>query len=265
MTPFDAASRRQLLDEYAELVRRINALESPRPLHDREQAELAEARKRRVELRSRYAAGLPNVPLARCPFDQQIYAPPFDAFGLDGLWWNYFEPVRRHQDSPPYWLALRGAARLGQPVESRPWLCSPGPGAPFVYPRLLEQDSVRAVVSGLRAGPHVLYPVVYFASDWPSDSVIPNLWGTDAYQFQYANGSPGWMESFDTPADWDFELDKWIRNGKLLWTAMDDPGMSLMSSVDGCPYLALDGPRQEQRIYGGAVETGEPEEEETTL
>jgi hypothetical protein len=72
------------------------------------------------------------------------------------------------------------------------------------------------------------------------------------------------MQSFDTAADWDFELERWIRNGKLLWIARDDPGMTLMRSAEGCPYLGLDGPRVEQYIYNGVVETGEPTQEEIT-
>lgn len=264
MTPFDAVSRRELLDEYSSLVPRIIALESPRPWSADEQRELERSRSRAAELRRCYAAGLPNVALARCPFDEQIYAPPFDPFGVDGLWWDYHEPLRRHEDSPPYWLALTGAVRLGDPVEKRPWVCTPGPGAPFVYPRLLELEFVKAVVYALPASPHVLYPVVYFASDWPRDTIIPNLWGTDTYRFQYADGSPGWTQSFDTAADWDFDLEKWIRNGKLLWIAGEDPGMTLKTSLEGCPYLGLDGPREAQYVYNGVVETGEPAQEEIT-
>ena len=87
---------------------------------------------------------------------------------------------------------------------------------------------------------------------------MPNLWGTNSYQYVDQQGELAWYESFDTAASWDFELRKWIESGKLLWIAPGDWSMTLQSAVDGCPYLDLPGERQEQRIYAGRVEVGRP-------
>ena len=253
MTPLDAATRRQLLDEYF----------SNRALLDRADhaTEHKPPRARQSELLRAYREGLPPVPLSRCPFTQALYSPAFDSFGLDGPWWDYYAAQRPFAEPPGHWIALTGAIHLDPKVENVPFLCIPGPAVPYVYPRLLEHDSVKAVLYSLPVGRHAAFPVVYFAAEWPLGLRMPNLWGANCYHTFSTEGDAGWYESYDRLADWDFDLAKWIQAGKLLWIAPGDPQMTLQPSAAGCPYLDLPGARGVQRIYGSQVEVADPSEE----
>jgi hypothetical protein len=259
--PLSEESRRHILDEYFELYSALQGLD-----HDQGaspeftgQEEMDSKQDRLSELWRVYEAGLPHVPLSRCPFTGEVLAMPFDSSGLDGLWWNYDAPIRGNPPRLSTYMALSGAVHLRLPVEFTPFLVAPGPGLPFVYPRLLMEGSIKAVVTSLPVGKHVAFPVVYFAPARPRGMEMPNLWGANSYQYLGPEGEDGWYQSFDTPQDWDFHLRKWIESGRLLWIAPGDSSMTLQSAVADCPYLGLPGERQEQRIYAGKVEVGLPE------
>jgi hypothetical protein len=251
--PFSQEQRRRILDEYFKLYRALSRQEFGG------QEEMESKRERLNALWREYEAGLPAVPLSRCPFTGEVLAMPFDTFGLDGLWWNYDAAIRGNPLRMPTYMALSGAVHLRLPAESAPFLVVPGPGVPFVYPRLLNEGSVKAVVSSLPVGNHVAFPVVYFAPARPDGIEMPNLWGTNSYQYIDEEGELGWYETFDSPEDWDFQLRQWIESGKLLWIAPGDTSMTLQSAVADCPYLGLPGERQEQRIHAGKVAVGMPE------
>jgi len=259
--PFTEESRRRILDEYFRLYTEIEGLSYSHST-GREAAgrQGIDPRQERLsELWKAYQAEVPSVPLSRCPFTGEVLLYPFDPFGLDGLWWSYEAPIRPYHAPPPTFMALTGAVRLNLPVEKAPFLVVPGPGVPFVYPRLLKADAIKAVIYSLPVGKHTAFPIVYFAPERPAGVRMPNLWATSAYQFFGKEGQPGWYQSYDSPQDWDFQLKKWIDGGKLLWIAPDDPDMTLRSEAAGCPYAGLPGERQEQRIYAGAIEVGVPE------
>ncbi|MCX6621729.1 MAG: hypothetical protein NTY38_11780 [Acidobacteria bacterium] len=261
---FTEESRRSVLAEYSRLYMEIESLSYAQTVGSGKmaQAELDSRQGRLSELWKVYEAGVPGVPLSRCPFTGEVLVYPFDPCGLDGLWWSYEAPIRPFQPPPPTFMALTGAVRLNLPVEKAPFLVVPGPGVPFVYPRLLTEGSMQAVIYSLPVGRHTAFPMVYFALEMPKGIRMPNLWGASTYQFRTKEGELGWYESFDSPEDWDFQLRKWIDRGKLLWIAPDDPDMTLHSTAAGCPYIGLPGERQEQRLYAGTVEVGMPESNE---
>jgi hypothetical protein len=207
---------------------------------------------RAAALEARYEAALPVPAIARDPYSAEPLTYPIDTGGLDGLWWRYDSPVRPPEEDelPDGVFALTGALRLGDRIEQFPFLCKPGPEAPFVIPRILAHDTVRAVVSELPVGPHTGYAIVYFSNDPPE---IPrfNTWGTDLY-VTYR----GWDSVVEDAEPLDFDLEPWVESEKLLWIAPGDSTLELRAGTNGCPYLDLPGRRNFVRIQAGRVTDG---------
>jgi hypothetical protein len=215
--------------------------------------ELAGAQRTLAGLIERYEAGLAAVPLSRCPFTGELLSYVIDTGGLDGLWWDYEAPARPAGKLPPTFFALDGALTLGEPLETFPHLCRPGPEAPFVVPRLLQRPEISAVVSGLAVGPHIGYAITYFAQPVPMDVPRLNEWGSSEYWVTGESGTLGWDSVEEDPAAYDYDLEPWIRAGKLLWIAPGDERMMLLSDVRRCPYLGLPGRRYPLFITAGEV------------
>jgi len=172
-----------------------------------------------------------------------------DVAGLDGLWWRAERPVRREVPEHPTLFALTGALRLGAPLERTDFLVKPGPGAPYVIPRLLEEARAVAVVSTVEIGTHTGYVVAYFA---PADATRrpTNEWGTDTYRVRTPRGL-GWGTVDQETRD--FALRPWIERKRLRWIAPGDATLTPREGEPDCPYLDIAGPREPQRIqYGRA-------------
>lgn len=216
------------------------------------------------ELLESYMKGLPIRDLSRCPFTGEKVSMAIDDMGLDGLWWNYNAPKRPENKLPDTWFALDGALKLKGEAEIAPFLCSPGPDVPFVLPRLLEFIQVKAVISTLKIGDHTAYPISYYADPMLYGEIRVNDWGTGRY---WETGSmipelwsPGQYISLTPDEDeYDFDLEPWIKTGKLLWILPDDDSMTLHSHVYGCPYLDLPGNRRLKFIRDGFVWEDEEE------
>lgn len=244
VTPFVASERENLLRESFDLRTRLLEETEAFDSGQEEAGPQLEATQARLSaLSDRYEQGVPVVPLSRCPFTGREVVHSIDNFGLDGLWWDSESPARPQEDLPPTYFAVTGAVKLDSEVEGFPFLCQPGPGVPFVIPRLLEHPDIKAVVSSLAVGRHQAYPVFYFADPVPYDIERVNNWGAEDYMYLDPSGQYRWNASVLTPADLDFDLGRWIRTGKLLWIAPGDAKLTLRSDVRRCPYLSIDGPR----------------------
>jgi hypothetical protein len=178
-------------------------------------------------IEDRYRELLPDIAVSRCPVTQEVLWLPIDVDGLDGLWWRADDPVRRDAHVPPTVIAVTGgvavvaddAADVAEPA----FRVAPGPSGPAVAPELLAHDGVTAVVSCVPIGPHLGFPVVYFAR--PEDQAgLPGAseWGRDPDAGEPVR---------------DRELRPWIEAGKVLWIAPFDEDLALRSGTDGCPYL----------------------------
>lgn len=217
-------------------------------------------------LLGRYLEGLPQRDLSRCPFTGEKLSLAIDDLGLDGLWWNFEAPKRPENELPATFFALDGALKLGGEPEKAPFLCCPGPDMPFVLPRLLAYSQVKAVISSVQIGSHTAYPIIYYADPmlygekrvndwgtrryWETGSIIPELWTPG----QYVSLIP------DT-SEYDFDLEPWIKAGKLLWIALGDTALTLHGHVSRCPYLNLSGSRNPKFIRDGKVWEDEEERE----
>lgn len=244
MEQLTMSGRQELLRRYFELVQRINDAGV-------DQVDEA-AREEMLEAEHLYEQQLPRVPLSRCPLTGEVILHSFDAYGLDGLWWNYEAPARPLLERFVTCIAVTGAVRLAPEVENFPFLCKPGPGAPYVHPELLRRQGVYGVVHSLPVGPHTAYAILYFSAEPVSGISMPNAWGTDTY-WDAHDGNPGWYSTPDAPEAWHFDLAPWIERGKLFWIAPGDATMTLRAEVAGCPFVGLPGVHQPQRITGGKV------------
>ncbi len=208
-------------------------------------------------MRDEYENWLPVVPFSRCPFSGETVDYCIDLLGLDGLWWNYDAPVRRTIELPPAFFALDGSVQLSGSIDDAPFLCKPGAGVPGVLTRLLSQEEIQAVISSFPIGQHQGYAIFYFAEDAPEDMVRVNTWGTRIYTFLDQENMVRWGEYDLSIDDYDFELGKWIEAGKLHWIQPGDETLTLMSTLENCPYIGLEGNRELQRIERGEVWSGE--------
>lgn len=250
MTDDFLATRARLLREGNEL--RARAAE----LTDTDDVEAAfDLHDRADELADRYRELLPEVPVARCPHTDTVVRWPIDTAGLDGWFWNFEAPVRRRpRQLPPTWRAMTGAVRLAEPVEVTPFVVRPGPGVPFVVPRLLGADGMRAVISEVPIGAHTGWAISYFGPR-PAGIGLVNLWGADTFPVYDDTGAwLGWdTELRPTAADYDFDLEPWLDSGRLLWIAPGDADAVLREGSDGCPYVGLTGTRDLPYLQQGRI------------
>jgi hypothetical protein len=179
---------------------------------------------------------------------------PIDHMGIDGLWWNRDYAVRPDPEPlDPHFFGLTGALKLTGRIPKAPILVETGPEVPFVIPRALQLPGVLAVVSSLSIGPHVGYPIAYFADPIPEKTPRVNTWGVEKYWYCTAEGEIKWGEAEDFEAEYDYDLARWIKGGQLKWIAPGDEDLVLHDSVRGCPYVGLSGRQESLCVQDGEV------------
>jgi hypothetical protein len=242
-----AAERNRLIAEQKRLRKRENR-------HRRKRIKDAfPFREQANEIRRQYRELLPEVTVARCPHSGDLVRWPIDTYGLDGWFWQYLGSARRTPASlPRAWLAMTGAMRLAKPVEHPPFVVMPGPGVPFVVPRILESPGVRAVIAEVPVGVHTGWAISYFGPKPPNTGLV-NVWGTDSYPVYRDGVRGGWNSVMPWVEDYDFDLTGWLRSGSLLWIAPGDSSATLREGLDGCPYVDLPGKREFVVVFKDSV------------
>ena len=191
--------------------------------------------------------------VSRCPHTGIVALYPIDVDGLDGPWWRFDDPVRPIHDLPATLFALTGAVALADPIESPPFLVKPGPGVPYVLPRLLIDPQATAVVSSFPIGDHTGYCIAYYASG-PLDTFSAAAeWGTDTWTLRYPQGAAATLEMIELESERDYDLTPWVAAGRLQWIAPGDTSLTLRSGVADCPYLDLEGRRWDVLIEDGQI------------
>lgn len=251
MAMADRRGRRQaIVDAYNQAARRLGEADPD----DWQSPGLQRLRDGMTNVRAEYRAGLPRVPVSRDPFSGEELAWEIDVVDLDGPWWECENPARNWVEGDPAGLfAITGAVELPDEVTPAPWLAFPGPSVPFVIPRILEHDDIRAVISYLEVGGHAAWAITYWGEPLPYDLLRVDTWGAKLHWFTDAQGLQKWNEhtpEFDEP---DFDLAPWIEAGKLSWIGPGDTSLALETSLAGCPYLELEGSRAFARVWDGKV------------
>lgn len=211
-----------------------------------------------------YWAGLPRVPLSRCPFCEESLYHSFDPWGVEGFWWQ--EDLAGDEPEPPrcpHFGVLQGALNLnGRPPTGGQEEALVGPAVPFVIPRVLEQPPVVAVVSAISmANGYTAYPIAYFAEPPLGPDSFTQPWTRNSFSWEAPDGSFPWRADTDP---WDFDLAPWVERRKLLWIEPGDERLRVRSAgSDRCPYVGLEGTRERQHLQHDELwTTGAPAGEE---
>lgn len=262
-TPFTEGERRELLNRYSAAHQRWLDLDF-QSVTGKADASATAGKDRLAKeldgLLGEYRRNVPVLPLSRCPFSQQVLYHSLDPYGTDGLWWNYQAPVRPLDPVMPTFHSLTGALLVQGPVEKAPFLCVPGPGAPYVVPAILADDRIRAVISETRVGEHTGYVIAYFSSDPAARIPRLNSWGANRWQVLDRRGTFLWGEYSPPATGLDFDLKRWLDEEKLFWIAPGDRLLALHRGAADCPYCAGTGTRQIQRIRNGVLLDGSEKE-----
>lgn len=210
-----------------------------------------------------YQKQLKYSSISRCPFTGEAVEWNIDDEGLDGLWWNIDNPIRQDIKAPSTFYAIDGAMKLSSNIEAAPFTVKPGPDIPYVLPRLLELDQVKAVISQLSIGEHTGFCITYFCDPYLKYLPRINEWGTDRYWESNPiigdSYSPGrWVSLDPYKSDRDFDLKYWIQKGKLFWIKPNDPNLRLRISVTDCPFIDLVGDTRYKVIQEGKYEYENP-------
>lgn len=179
---------------------------------------------------------------------------PIDDIGLEAWFWEYEATIGRSPVTlPTACLAMTGAMRLSDPVEHTPFAVVPGPGVPFVVPRILHSPEVRAVIAEVPVGAHTGWAISYFGPE-PEKTKLVNLWGTNTNPV-YRNGiEVGWDWDVPDVSLYDFALTGYLRSGVLLWITPSDESATLREGVDDCPFVDLPGERRIAVVANGVAE-----------
>lgn len=188
-----------------------------------------------------YAQGLPQIILSRCPFSNETYSLSIDNYGLDGPWWDAQRPIRTFEEESQTFFALTGSVNVVGKIPDIPFIVKPGPAVPWVSPRLLEVDDIMGVLSHIKIGHYDAYIIVYYSKDKTYEIERINTWGTEEYIAEDIDGLAVTGSTFEDAEEYDFDIAKWIKKGKLKWIAPNDDRLELHNSLDNCPYLNITG------------------------
>ncbi len=205
------------------------------------------------DLEDKYIVGLPRKPLSRCPFTNETHSQSIDTFGLDGVWWDAENPIRGYEEESQTFFAITGSVNIIGETPDTFFSIKPGPAVPWVSPRLLDNENIRAVLSHLKVGEYDAYVVVYYSKDKTTEIERINTWGTDRYISEDNEGLAVMGNTFDEEDEYDFDIAAWITKGKLKWIAPDDAALELHDSIDNCPYLNLSGYQYPVRIQNKEI------------
>jgi hypothetical protein len=244
-TAFSEDERRGILDRYrrAWTVKDRAELRSE-AVPDDIRAELAAAA-------DEYVDAVPILSLSRDPFTDQVFETSLDPYGIDGLWWAYEHEYRPYVAPTDAFFAWTGALRLGGPIPEWSLKAMVGPEAPYVLPRILDHEDVRAVVSQVAVGPHTGYPIVYFARPTPHQLERVDDWGHRVHYVIRPDGSPAAGHATNDDAENDYDLGPWMNTGKLMWIEPGDDDLMLKTGTAGSPFLDLPGERRRRYIQEG--------------
>jgi hypothetical protein len=210
-----------------------------------------------VAIEEEYVRRLPRMVMAPCPHCAKPLHRTFDPFGVEGFWWRGGAPP---DEAPacPHFCVLLGAVNLRGRRPRPDFDVHPGPGAPFVIPRLLGVDGMIAVVSEIPLEDGTTaYPIAYFAPRRPPVQGLAASWARTSFVYTTQLGEHAWRRAHEPSGaagddTWDFALDRWLASRRLRWCGPGTDRTTLSQAApDRCPFRDVDGPRGPQAIYGG--------------
>lgn len=183
-----------------------------------------------------YLRTLPIVDIARCPFTNELVKYRMDIEGF-GPFWMYENPMREEVNGPDTFFGLDGSmARTNMETKE---IMSLGPDRPFVIKELLDHPFIKAVIKEVTVAGNSTWLITYFS--FPiADMDRPNLYGSDRYFAKTIGGEVAYRSHY-TAEHYDYDIEKYLKLGKLFWIKKDDASMKLYNSIQDCPYLNIGG------------------------
>jgi hypothetical protein len=211
----------------------------------------------------------PDVLISRCPYCETLIWMRVGIFSLMDEFWYRTESDGREEVSKdsrcPHLFCVDGALNLNgyQPIEAeRPitvvtndtiWMAAE---IPFVKPRVLNLPTMVAVIHSFPvAEKYTAYPIVYFTEQQPSQYEFCIAWARTEYVDHTGETGPGGgqvvMIGKRSDAQ-DYELEKWVEQGKLFWLDPEDEEHPLMrGSVTAFLYGNISGRKHPYTIKNG--------------
>ena len=245
-TPFTAAERAAILSTFREAWEVAHAAE----LEDSD-ADTIEQHRVMSEAAEAYVDGVPILPISRSPLSGKVFESSIDTFDVDGLWWAYDYEYRPYVEPPEDLFAWTGALKIDGPIPPWSLKAMTGPDVPFILPQLMGLPGMTAVISAIRVGPHVGFPICYYANPLPQGVDRVDDWGIRTFTYQRPDGSWASAHAVQADEDKDFELRPWLDGGRVWWIAPGDDTLTLNQGADGCPYVDLPGERRRRYIQRG--------------
>lgn len=202
---------------------------------------------------SAYLQALELVNFTRCPFSGKVLSMPVDLAGFGGAWWDYDYPIRSNWTYVHSFCGYTGGANLIKVDEPIDHFCKPGPSHPFVVPEILSMPGVKAVLSSYFVGNTQMFILSHFAEQRPVELPCIGDLGS-RHSTLLIDGVAVKREGIAIETlELDFDLEKWIRLGKLLWISEGDNSALLRSDVMLCPYLNMPGEKCIARVNRGVL------------
>lgn len=234
--------------------------------------ELESARAGRKKLFSQYPdhERLPEIMVSHCPYCNQEIWMWVDVFALDRQYWHRKKGGLHDvgEDRCPHLFCVDGALNLNghQPKEVQ---ADPTDNltndrirmaaeVPFVKPRVLNLPSMVAVIYQFPvAQKYTAYPIAYFAERQPDEDEFCLFWARTEFESVRAfDGDQGQITMTGKRRDiQDYELEKWVKQGKVLWLDPDDEDHPVVRGpAEAFPYYHLPGRRHPYTIKNGRVQ-----------
>jgi hypothetical protein len=214
----------------------------------------------------------PYVLVSRCPYCEKPIWMKVGIFSLADQFWYREDSDGREEVADeslcPHLFCVDGALNLNghQPSEARrPMTAISDPDeirmaaeVPFVKLRVLNLPTMVAVIHSFRiAERYTAYPVVYFTEQQPEQTEYCIGWARTEYfdHVRHSEGKPAGATFIGKRSDaQDYELEKWVRKGKLFWLDPEDEDPPLARGpVEAFPYSHVAGRRHPYLIRDGRV------------
>lgn len=238
--------------------------EPPRKLFD--QFDILESQDRQVH--RDFIRRKPYVLISRCPYCGMAIWAKVGVFSLVDEFW-YREDSDGRDDVAErfrcrHLFCLDGGLNLNgyQPTEAHAPITVTNdtiPMAaevPFVKPRVLTLPTMLAVVHSFPvADKYTAYPIIYFAEVQPPQQEFCIGWARQEYVDHYRPTGQGVVMIGRRTDAQDYELDKWVRQGKLFWLDPGDEEHPLVRGpAEAFPYRNIAGRRHPYLIKEGRVQ-----------
>lgn len=211
------------------------------------------AMKKLSDLYDRYEKSLHKLPLSRCPHTGEVVTFVVDDKGLDGPFWDCTRPIRPAQILPQTVFAYCGAIDCETPDPTILHEMKPGPGQPYLVPRFMQIEGMKAVISSLKIGDYDAFTVFYFHENPPYDAPRINYWGANYHVAEWQKDCSYTLDIPDLAEDFDFDILPYLKNGSAYWITPNDRDLVLRSTSFDYPFQNLAGRQFPVKCIDGKV------------